>query len=120
VRLTRDAFRLMPSEVRRWSALQKLRNPFAGLRFVRRDSGGGLILVSRHWPHLLCWSWSLSWAGGWSFRRGRPRGICRYHIGPLHLSWQNYDDMVGLGKAERSAAAYLSRRALAAQFDGEA
>lgn len=45
------------ADFRRWSFRQKLSNPFAGLR-VRWN--GGLPSLSRHWPHLLCWSWLLA------------------------------------------------------------
>lgn len=30
---------------------------FAGLRWFERVQDGRLLLISRHWPHRLCWSW---------------------------------------------------------------
>lgn len=61
-----------------WSLAWKRRLGWrAGLSFWRRDSAGGLTIASRHWPHLLCWSWLVSWQrvplgfrlGPWRFSR---------------------------------------------------
>lgn len=64
----------------------------AGLSFWKRDSGGGLIIAARHWPHLLCWQWLLTWqARGskreffrvWKLGPGAAGGL---HVG-LRLFW---------------------------------
>lgn len=45
----------------RWSFWWKLASAgLGGLSFWKRDSGGGLNLVARHWEHLACWSWVVS------------------------------------------------------------
>ena len=52
-------------DFRRWSLRQKLRHPFAGLTFFAKQRYKGVVpVVSRHWPHLLCWSWSLDFYPG--------------------------------------------------------
>lgn len=33
----------------------------AGLSFWTRESGGGRVLIARHWPHKLCWDWAVYW-----------------------------------------------------------
>lgn len=81
---------------------------FAGLRFFQRTSDRrSCTIASRHWPHKLCWDWSLSWTWAvgryyypewrwrWSFSRRR------IHIGLLigHFDFQSqgYGYMRALG-----------------------
>lgn len=81
----------------------------AGLRFWGGTSTpGSRVLISRHWPHLLCWSWSV-WVGK---RREGFDGPRRFSIGYsrqyrcadiwlfvvyARLSWQNYGHMANVG-----------------------
>ena len=115
MQINRRSLALMQPHVRRWSFLRKLRNPFAGLRGPRRNSGGDLILLSRHWPHLLCWSWTVLWMREGGRRVGgyrNPHGGGVAWFGPLRLSWQAYDWMVSSRPdVEADAIAYVSRRA---------
>jgi hypothetical protein len=71
---------------------RRLRNPFAGLHWFSRCSDDAPMIVARHYPHLLCWSWSITW---------RPHGPLWVHfmrhncggnawIGSLCFDWQNY------------------------------
>ncbi len=79
----------------------------AGLKFFSKTSSPrSWTLVSRHWPHLLCWDWSV-WAG---FHRGklwdgdrRLRFVLDKRHAELNLfgpyirySWQRCDYMAGM------------------------
>lgn len=92
----------------------------AGLRFFRKsNTERSWVLASRHWPHLLCWSWSL-WGG---FRRSaywdgpRRLGLVvsrKYRfveidfLGPyLRLTWQDYGHMPACGAPRTSAPKIL-------------
>lgn len=79
---------------------------FAGLRFNAKNSDGSRTLVSRHWPHRLCWSWSLRYASDVKDFRTMRRRWFLLHIlrefrvaelvvagHALHLSWQDYGYM---------------------------
>lgn len=114
-----SSFRWFLPEIRRWSRRRKWRHPFAGLAFFRRTSDPTVTdLVSRHWPHLMCWSWGLSWH--------RQKGDERYGWRPirlgnsilvwrLRLSWQDYDWMVApQHEAEVSAIIAAQQRKLSA------
>lgn len=76
----------------------------AGLNFMTRDSGGGMVLVSRHPRHSATWYWSLSWQ---PYRADETRwwlnlyidrvgGFQKHHtlglfgLGRLMLSMQSY------------------------------
>ena len=119
MKIERTDHRLFERQVRRWGFWQKLRNPFAGLRCLTRDSGGGLIIISRHWPHMLCWSWSVSWRwpdGGksgthhkWGFHRSIHNGGGWVVGGPLWLHWQTYS-YVASGCHEDRLNKWLMRR----------
>ena len=64
------------AEFERWDRRQKLKNVFAGIRFWGKTNvTGAHLLISRHWPHLLCWSWSI-----WYFGPKSPE-LYRYSIG---------------------------------------
>lgn len=96
----------------RWSFRQKLKNPFAGLRGLRRyDNSRAYCIVSRHWPHLLCWSWLIQfqWPDGgksglhhkWGIhKRVHPNGGGWFVIGPFWLMWQADDWMVACRRKE--------------------
>ncbi|HYF40907.1 MAG TPA: hypothetical protein VEA35_00540 [Ramlibacter sp.] len=83
-------------------AMRWRQNPFAGLRWFTRDSGGCWVLVSRHWPHMLCWSWlvrlSFRSRGSdqrwWSAHRTKHNGgggcWVRFGFGELAFHWQTY------------------------------
>lgn len=80
--------------------------PFAGLSLFRRTSSKRTFNVaSRHWPHLVCWQWILSWslpAGKrFFFRRFSGPGDCwTLHLlwcGYLHFQRQSYDRIAALG-----------------------
>lgn len=74
----------------------------AGLTFWAKTNTNGRILISRHWPHKLCWDWSLAWEP----YRGRERdgertiglvygyGSCTVHLAicRFRYSWQDYGD----------------------------
>jgi hypothetical protein len=62
--------------------LRRLRNPLAGLRFWVPTSDGRHLIATRHYPHLLCWSWSIS------ARRINPASGT-HHAGGVHLSRHN-------------------------------
>ena len=93
--ITKDEFDI-------WSNRQKAKTLWlGGLRFFYRDSAGGLIIASRHWRHLCCWSWLLSFKllhrseKPWTFGRDRHNGggwvganVGRYGI---RWGWQTYD-----------------------------
>lgn len=63
--------------------LRRLHNPFAGLTFWTRDSAGRRMIASRHYPHLLCWSWSLR-----VIKPNRAHGA--HHDGGVHLYRTNF------------------------------
>ena len=52
-----------------WSRAQRRRHGWrAGLTFFRRTSDRRRIqIATRHWPHLVCWSWGLDFARGQHF-----------------------------------------------------
>jgi hypothetical protein len=115
MKLDIGSFRFFPDELSRWSLRKKLRHPFAGLRWFARDSGGWMIVVSRQWPHLSCWSWLLSYH--WPERHKGERFQWKpWRIGnqagwgPLRFHWQNYDWMISRDHAE-DAAAFITRAA---------
>jgi hypothetical protein len=91
----------------KWSAEQKRKlGPFAGLKMFRRTSGRSVIIISRHWPHLLCWQWLLDWA---PYKADEKRRLFAFfsdtNTWTLHLAWigylyfkrQSYDRMAALG-----------------------
>lgn len=81
----------------------------AGLHFWERTNvPGSRVLVSRHWPHRLCWSWSV-WVGKYregfdgprqfSFTASRRYRFIRLWVWThyVNVTWQDSDWMVGLG-----------------------
>lgn len=80
----------------------------AGLAFWNKVSTpGSRSLVSRHWPHRLCWSWSV-WVGKhregfdgprrFSFVASRKYRFVEVWVWThyVRVAWQNYDWMAGL------------------------
>lgn len=86
----------------------------AGLRFWSKTNvPGSRSLLSRHWPHRLCWSWSI-WVGiarpGYdkkcflfSYSRKYRRLDVRLWWFKLDWSWQDSQWMVGLGPYRKDA-----------------
>ena len=84
-----------------WSRKEKAKTLWlGGLTFRWSDQGGRTILY-RHWPHLCCWSWSLSFGPShpshpkWHLGRmtHNAGGQCRIGVGvgEICFSWQKYD-----------------------------
>lgn len=90
----------------RWSAAKKRElGFFAGLGLSKTNIGGWCF--GRHWPHLLCWSWSIYLT---PYRGPTYDGPRRLRFSLAHKGWrlwlwffelsysrQNYDRMAGLG-----------------------
>jgi hypothetical protein len=97
-----------------WSARKKRElGFFAGLTFNKMNPPTIGWAFSRHWPHLLCWQWSVwlttvrpEYDGppGFWFRRGHKQW--RLRIWGLELSWhhQNYDRIAAIGRRWRHDA----------------
>jgi hypothetical protein len=91
----------------KWSADQKRKlGPFAGLKMFSRTSGRSIIIVSRHWPHLLCWQWLLDWVPYKADEKRRLFAFYRHTntwtmhlagLGYLYFKRQSYDRMAALG-----------------------
>lgn len=114
MRATDETLWLFKDRARRWSFWRKVRNPFAGLTFWTWDSGGGLQLACRHWPHLMCWSWILSWRwpdgkGGehhhWGIWHHRHNIGGWFVVGPLWFSWQDEIPNLPSSRAKADAMA---------------
>ncbi|WP_143324215.1 hypothetical protein [Caulobacter sp. X] len=101
-----------------WSARKKKElGPFAGLAFGKTNVGG--ICFGRHWPHLLCWQWTI-WLTPY---RGRtfdgPRRIAffgrrndwylKLWFFEIHWARQAYDRMAALGPRWSDAPAIYPR-----------
>jgi hypothetical protein len=110
-----------------WDRAHRARNIFAGLRLFYGTSDGRIInLASRHWPHLLCWQWIVSWCRPFP---GYQRQFFRLHReGPgaaggesltLHLFWLGYlhysrqasDRIAALGRVRQDAPVVYPRAA---------
>lgn len=69
-----------------WNETWKRKNYFAGLAFFNRTSSRLCFnIISRHWPHLLCWSWLIS------VDFGLPRSWMRfgfYHVNKRHFGFR--------------------------------
>jgi hypothetical protein len=99
-----------------WSAKRKRElGPLAGLSFSKTNTGGWCF--SRHWPHLLCWSWAVwitpyrgpQYEGPRSFRAyrlghnaGGQAGLTLWFF-TLTAHWQSYEHIAALGPAGRDA-----------------
>lgn len=81
----------------------------SGLGFwTKTNCEGSRVLLARHWPHRLCWSWSI-WVGLHRKKYDGPRRLeFVFHrgyrflnvslFGPyIRVSWQDSDHMIGLG-----------------------
>lgn len=89
-----------------WDRAHRRARPFAGLCFFKRSSSRSIIIVSRHWPHLLCWQWLLDWKPykaderrQWLAFYSRPNTWTLHiaRLGYLYFKRQNYDRMAALG-----------------------
>jgi hypothetical protein len=115
-----------PEEFDQWSAAQKkARGWRAGLYWSRTNTGGWAF--SRHWPHLLCWSWSLwisphrtgfdgkrrfFWLSLWQAKDPHGRvGLKLLWLGEISLSWQPEQRMSALGLADRPKVDWETERA---------
>lgn len=99
------------SEWEAWDRIERERRGFfAGLKFWRKTNvPGSRVLLSRHWPHRLCWDWSV-WIG---LHRGKEYdgslGVRinisrRYRVVNIdvlwlkfHVHWQGSQYMAALG-----------------------
>lgn len=80
-----------------WFERRKRARPFAGLRFFQRTNvKSAFVIVSRHWPDSITWSWSLwFYSKFWSAKALWPTfayttnsgGTVRF--GPFDLHWQD-------------------------------
>lgn len=116
MKITRDSMHAFRDEIAAWSFRRKLRAPWRGLRFGRTNIGG--YSFSRHWPHLLCWSWTLQLT---PHRKGFPRkwGFSAWRKGfgfqvpwfDVGLSWQGDQWMVATGPYYvKDCIAFIERR----------
>lgn len=88
-----------------WDAAMRRRLGWrAGLAFWKKTNTAARVVVSRHWPHRLCWDWALWFEPYRGAKRDGERRIgvifC-YHTLTLDLAvfalsfrWQNYGEMV--------------------------
>jgi hypothetical protein len=105
-----------------WSARTKRHlGRFAGLRLSKTNTGG--VAFSRHWPHLLCWTWSV-WLQPWRGAKwdGAPR-LHWYRLGnngggqiglslwfvTLGYHWQSYR-IAGFGWRDQIVPIYHRER----------
>jgi hypothetical protein len=88
----------------------------AGLKiWGQTNMAGSRTLISRHWPHRLCWDWSV-WVGRWREGHDGPRRCSIVVSRPYRfaeiwvwthyarLSWQNSQWMVAVGPTYRPGA----------------
>lgn len=100
-----------------WSERKKRElGRFAGLRLSRTNVPGQLTFA-RHWPHLLCWSWSLwfglyrpwktgeRWFGAYRIRHNSGGGQAGLRLGVVSFTFsrQAYDRIPALGPIGRDA-----------------
>lgn len=94
----------------------------AGLTLMSKNNTGGYQVVSRHWPHKLCWDWTLGWH---PHRPGYDDGCRRvffrwshdYRVGELgiwfgtiRLAWQDYGYMARSGSYAQEAPKIVWQR----------
>lgn len=102
------------SEWEAWDRVQRKRlGFFAGLQFFHANNTGGVQFASRHWPHRLCWDWTIGWhpfRQGYDARRlGFWRATCGDYFeiglwfGRIIYSWQNSQWMARSGAATEAA-----------------
>jgi hypothetical protein len=113
-----------------WDRSRRARNVFAGLKLFYSTSDGRIInLASRHWPHLLCWQWIVSWCRPFpgyeqqffKLHREGP-GLSGGESVTLHLLWLGYihyrrqasDRMAALGRGHFDAPVIFPKLACAA------
>lgn len=99
------------AEWQEWDAAQRRRlGFFSGLKFwSKTNTERSRVLLSRHWPHRLCWDWSI-WVGlhrgaHWDrplklalivSRKYRNIDVSLLWL-KINVNWQNYQYMAGLG-----------------------
>lgn len=106
-----------------WSNRKKRElGPFAGLHFNRMIPPTIGWAFSRHWPHLLCWQWSLWVTVNRPLYDGPPRfwwspgyagnGKWRLKLWWVEISWhtQNYDRIANTGRRWRADAPVIYAR----------
>lgn len=115
------------AEWQEWDRTQRKRlGFFAGLKFwSKTNTPRNRVLLSRHWPHRLCWDWSVwvglhrgaEWDGPLKVAFTLSRQYRRVDLTVLWLkvdvSWQNYQHMAGLGPNGQGAPKILWNHHLA-------
>lgn len=74
-----------------------------GLHFFTRDSGGGLVIVSRHPVHSPTWYWSLSWQ---PYRADEKRWWLKLRIDDGFMQRHHWVGLFGLGRLMLSTQSY--------------
>lgn len=103
----------------RWFEARKRARPFAGLAFFQPTNvKGSVVLVSRHWPDSITWSWSVWWRSKFGSPKARwpvfaytTNSGGNVVFGPIELHWQ--DEM-----PKKRATLDQERRFIAALGDG--
>jgi hypothetical protein len=123
-----DALNL--AEFDAWDDAERARRGWlAGLSFwTKTNVKGERILLSRHWPHLLCWSWSIR--VGWR-NRSRPRRAFAFLMhrrykrfelslfGPfIEAHWQDYGHMAAVSRNDAPKIVWTHHQTRSAE-DGE-
>ena len=99
------------AEWKAWDRAQRKRlGFFSGLAFwTKTNTPRSRVLLSRHWPHRLCWDWSIwvgmhrgaEWDGPLKVAFIVSRKYRNLDVSLLwfkaHVHWQNYQYMGGLG-----------------------
>lgn len=114
---THHLIKYFPSDYADWDKAHRSKNLFAGLELFKR-TGGRLTIAARHWPHLCCWSWSLTFdvdlSGRQPFRYfpqttpKRPTGG-EWGFWRFHYRWQDYK-LARPGPPNLELAAHMQRR----------
>jgi hypothetical protein len=117
-----DEMHLFQPLIAEWSRRQKLRTLYLGGLSISKTNVGG-ICFARHWPHLLCWQWSVSinpFRPGFDTYRRFLAHVGRYNGGGVQayviilgcrfgFSRQPYDWMVARQRRDE-ALGYVRRR----------
>lgn len=105
----------------------------AGLRFWKKTNiPGSRVLISRHWPHLLCWQWSV-WVGRYQgLEKDGHRRFALIYLRPhrsfelrlfgpyLRVMWQDSDWMTACGYSPASPKILWQHHLEAAEPQGSA
>lgn len=96
MRISHDTLHLFPAEVAEWSRARKKAAPLAGLQFwTKTNQPRNRVLASRHWPHLLVWSWAI-WGGPWRHKMKfgfyrTPGTFLFVGLGPIKFIWSRHN-----------------------------